>query len=227
MSNKIKISVVIPVYNEKYNIKEVLDSLSYINPFEIIVVDGGSIDDTINIAKSKGAKIVITDKGRGKQIREGIKIARGEIILILHADTRLSPSVRNEDFMLDEQYVAGFFKLKYFGGNFATKIVELFANIRSLLHYLPYGDQAIFVKKEILERIGNVKAFPFLEDVDLVLRLRKEGKIKFVNKPIFVSPRKLLKGGFFHPFFHSFKNFVIVIFFLMGVSPERLIKYYK
>lgn len=227
MSNKIKISVVIPVYNEEDSIKEVLDSLSGINPFEIIVVDGGSIDNTVDIAKSKGAKIVITNKGRGRQIKEGIKIAQGKLILILHADTRLSPSIKNEDFMLDKLYVAGFFKLKYKGGNLAAKVVELFANIRSWLHSLPYGDQAIFVKKEILEHIGNVREYPFLEDVDLVLRLRRSGKIKFVNKPVFVSPRRLLKGGFFHPFFHSFKNFVIVILFLMGVSPERLIKYYK
>ncbi len=227
MSNKVNISVVIPVYNEEDYIEEVIDSLSNINPFELIVVDGGSIDDTIDIALSKGAKIIITSKGRGRQIREGIKMAKGELIMILHADTCLSPYIKNEDFILDEQYVAGFFKLKYKGGNLSTKIVELFANIRSRLHLLPYGDQAIFVKKKVLEHIGNVKAYPFLEDVDLVLRLRKAGKIKFIDKPVFVSPRRLLKGGFLYPLFHSFKNFVIVVLFLMGVSPERLIKFYK
>lgn len=221
------ISVVIPVYNEIQNIEKCVESLKNINPDEIIVVDGGSSDGTIEKALSLGVKVINSKKGRGIQIQAGIEQAQGDIILILHADTCLSFDIIRDDFDLKEGFCGGFFRLRYDKKNYMVKIVEFFANLRSFLHSMPYGDQAIFVRKNVLCSIGGLKDYQFLEDVDLVLRLRKFGKLKGIKKDVIVSARRLIKGGFFHPIFHSIKNFFIVILFLLGVSPHKLIRLYK
>lgn len=210
------ISVIIPALNEEVLIKSAIDSVRKINPLEVIVVDGGSIDNTVYIARSLGVKVITAaEKGRGKQLSKGVKQAKGDIILMLHADCRLSSNIEPSDFNLENGDVAGFFRLKYEGGNFFTKLVEIFANIRSRIHSLPYGDQAIFVKKDVLSAMGGIRELSFLEDLDLILRLRRLGRIKFINKDIIVSPRKLLKGGIFNPVTHSFKNAIIAILFML------------
>lgn len=222
-----QISVIIPVLNEEVLIKSAISSLKKINPLEVIVVDGGSIDNTVEIARNLGAKVIITEKGRGKQLSEGVKHAKGDIILMLHADCRLSLNIEPSDFNLENGEVAGFFRLKYERGNIFTKLVEIFANIRSRIHSLPYGDQAIFVRKDVLSVIGGIREIVFLEDLDLILRLRKAGKIKFINKDVIVSPRKLLRGGIFNPVIHSVKNAIIAILFMFGLSVDKLEKWMK
>ncbi|MCX7991492.1 MAG: TIGR04283 family arsenosugar biosynthesis glycosyltransferase [Proteobacteria bacterium] len=222
-----ELSVVIPTYNEASFIEKCIDSLKNIEPQEILVIDGGSLDNTVAIATLKGARVIESERGRGKQIKKGVEEAKGDIILIIHADAYLSNDITKEDFRLYEGFCAGFFRLKYDSNLITIKLVEFFANLRSILHSLPYGDQAIFVKKEALERIGGIKDYPFLEDIDLVLRLREVGRLKAVPKSVLVSSRKLLRGGFLYPIFHSFKNFIIVILFFLGFSPDKLIKFYR
>ncbi|MCX7769721.1 MAG: TIGR04283 family arsenosugar biosynthesis glycosyltransferase [Proteobacteria bacterium] len=222
-----RLSIIIPVYNEALFLEKTLQRLQDLKPYEVIVIDGGSTDNTIDIAKKFNCKIINSPKGRGLQINKGIENAQGDIILVLHADTILSKEVTLKDFELKDNEIAGFFRLKYLSNNFFVKLVEIFANIRSKLHYLPYGDQAIFFKKEILRVIGGIKNYPFLEDLDLILRLRKAGKVKMINKEVLVSSRRIEKGGLFYPILHSLKNVFIVILFLAGFKPEKLIKFYK
>lgn len=222
-----RLSVLIPVHNESDFLGKTLERLVALNPHEIIVVDGESTDKTIEIAKSYGCKIISTKKGRGIQINEGVKRASGDIILVLHGDTVLSHDISLNDLLLKDDEVGGFFELKYPSKNIFVKLVEVFANFRSKLHSLPYGDQAIFFKKDVSERIGGFKEYPFLEDIDFVLRLKKLGKIKRVNKYVFVSPRKLERGKGIYPILHSWKNVLIVMLFFIGISPYKLVKFYK
>ncbi len=221
------LSVIIPTFNEEVNIKKCIEAVKKIKPDEIIVVDGGSSDRTVDVASCEGVRVIKGIKGRGKQIKTGIDIALGDVILILHADTLLPSNVSKEDFSLTGKYCAGFFKLRYDSLLLLVKLVEFFANLRSYIHSLPYGDQAIFVKKDALEKIGGIRDYPFLEDVDLVLRLRRYGRFKRVEKYVTVSARKLLKGGFFYPILHSLKNVFIVLLFFLGVSPESLKNFYQ
>ncbi len=222
-----KLSVIIPAYNEEGFIGECIASVLRLNPYEIIVVDGDSIDNTVNIARSCGAKVLHAGRGRGVQIAAGVEAAGGDTVLMMHADTLLSEEVVSDDFELTEEFVAGFFRLKFRTNAFLVKVVEFFANIRARIHSLPYGDQAVFVKRKQLMLAGGVKEYPFLEDVELMLRLKKVGKIKYVPKKVLVSDRKLVGGGFFHPITHSIKNVFIVLCFLAGVPPQKLLNFYK
>lgn len=221
------LSVVIPALNEEANIGRAIDAVLPLKPLEIIVVDGGSMDKTVPIARSKGARVISGERGRGKQLRKGVEEAKGDIILMLHADAVLPQDMEPKELSLPDGYVAGYFKLKFESQNLAVKLVEFFANLRSWIHALPYGDQAIFVKRETLLAIGGVRDYPFLEDLDLVLRLRKIGKLKRLKKSVLVSPRRLLKGRGLYPIFHSIKNAVIAILFMLGASPQRLQNFYR
>lgn len=222
-----KLSVVIPVYNESKYLEKTLSGILKINPYEIIVVDGGSLDNSLDIAKKHDCKIIMAKKGRGIQIERGIENADGDTILVLHADAFFPNDVSLRDFELNDNEVGGFFKLKFISKSFCVKLVEIFANFRSYIHSLPYGDQAIFFKKDVCKKIGGFRDYPFLEDLDFVLRLRKVGKIKRVNKNVCVSARKLERRSFLYPLLHSWKNVVIVFLYFLGIKPQTLAKYYK
>ncbi len=248
------ISVIIPAFNEEKRIRSCIESAKSLNPLEIIVVDGGSTDKTREVAKDAGAIVVQSPKGRGIQMNRGAKIAKGEVLLFLHADTILSEEisslyqheviscfqevlkrdvkqvqgkVRHDRTEIYDKYIGGFFRLKFDDDSLSTKLVEFFANLRARLFSLPYGDQAIFVKKDVFEKIGGFKEYPFLEDIDLVLRLRKFGSLKYLPLNVIASSRRLKKDYFLSPIFVSLRNVIIVLLFLLGVKPSKLARLYK
>jgi rSAM/selenodomain-associated transferase 2 len=222
------ISVIIPAFNEETNIKSSIDSAKQLNPLEIIVVDGGSTDRTCELAKNTGAKLIKSAKGRGAQMNAGASLAQGEILLFLHADSRL-PLIDYENAFGEEMkdYAGGFLKLKFDDTSISTKLVELFANVRSRLFSLPYGDQAIFLKRDVFEKIGGFKEYPFLEDIDMAMRLRKSYRLKYMPYNVTASARRLKKGYPLSPVAVSFKNVFIAILFMLGVSPHKLIHLYR
>lgn len=221
----IKISFIIPTLNEEKNIAKCIVSAKKLMPHEIIIVDGGSIDKTVEIAKSHGAKVIVGKKGRGRQIKIGAQIAKGDVLFFLHGDSQLPDNLTYHELSLNG-FAGGFFKLSYDITSISIKLVELFANFRAKYFSLPYGDQCIFVDRRIYNSIGGLKEMDFLEDLDFVLRLRRLGRLKRVDKPIIVSSRRLMKGYPLSPIFHSIKNVFIVILFLMGVSEKKLKKFY-
>jgi rSAM/selenodomain-associated transferase 2 len=222
------ISVIIPAFNEETNIKSSIDSAKQLNPLEIIVADGGSIDRTCELAEDAGARLVKSPKGRGAQMNAGASLAKGEILLFLHADSRL-PLIDYESAFGREtkDYAGGFFKLKFDDTSISTKLVELFANVRSRLFSLPYGDQAIFLKRDVFEKIGGFKEYPFLEDIDMAIRLRRLYRLKHMPYNVTASARRLKKGYPLSPVAVSFKNVFIAILFMLGVSPHKLIHLYR
>lgn len=223
-----------------------IESAKKLNPLEIIVVDGGSTDRTGEIAKDAGAIVVQSPKGRGIQMNRGAKIAKGEILLFLHADTILSEEisslyqyealsfgqemlkkVQHDKTEICDKHIGGFFRLKFDDDSLSTKLVEFFANLRARLFSLPYGDQAIFIKKDIFEKIGGFKDYPFLEDIDLAIRLRKFGSLKYLPLNVIASSRRLKKDYILSPIFVSLRNVIIVLLFLLGVKPSKLARLYK
>jgi glycosyltransferase involved in cell wall biosynthesis len=247
------ISVIIPTFNEEKGIKGCIKSARILSPFEIIVVDGGSTDRTKEIARENGAIVIQSRKGRGIQMNKGASLAEGEILFFLHADTIISnetisscnpdiftgsqgmpKQVQHDTFNIlhhilniSDKYVGGFFKLKFDDNSLSTKLVELFANLRARLLSLPYGDQAIFIKKDAFIKIGGFREYPFLEDIDLVIRLRKLGKLKYIPHSVIASSRRIKKGFPFSPILVSLRNVLIALLFILGVEPSKLVKFYK
>ena len=245
MQNK-DLTVIIPALNEERILRACLDSVKRLDPLEIIVVDGGSADRTAKIAEEAGAVVIQSPKGRGIQMNKGASLARGEILLFLHADTIISNKVsslchpeldsgseemlkriQHDKTEIVDKYIGGFFRLKFDDDSLSTRLVEFFANLRARLFSLPYGDQAIFIKKEIFEKLGGFREYPFLEDIDFAIRIKKYGKLKYIPLKVVASARRLKKGFSFSPILISFRNVFIALLFLFGLSPFRLIKLYK
>ncbi len=220
------LTVIIPALNEERFLKNCLESLGNIDPEEVIVVDGGSQDRTVEIAKSLGARVVSSERGRGKQLSLGASLARGEYLLFLHADCRfVSPVDLKED--LKKGLAWGFFPIRYEPSTIELKILSSWINFRSKFFALPFGDQGLVVNKVLYQQVGGFKPFPFLEDVDLVLRLRKRAKPKVFSESILVSSRKLKPHIPLYPTLHSLRNFTILLAFLLGFPPNLLLKLYK
>lgn len=223
------ISVIIPALNEGSNIKDCIDAVKRLNPYEIIVVDGGSSDETCHLAQSCGAKVVKSAKGRGIQLQAGAAEAKGEILFFVHADALISKELEiiHLQSSINEGYAGGFLSLKFNDQSPSIFLVEVFANLRSRLFQLPYGDQAIFIKRDIFEELGGFKEYPFLEDLDFVMRVKKIGKLKYIPVNITVSARRLKKGYPLSPVIISLRNVFIAILFILGISPHKLINFYK
>lgn len=221
-----RLSVIIPCLNEEKRLLDCIRSAQRLNPFEVIVVDGGSRDRTVELAEREGARVIKTSRGRGIQLQEGASASKGEILLFLHADSVIKEDIDLKAYIRDG-FIGGFFRLRFDDPSLSFRLIEFFANMRSRLFKLPYGDQAIFVKKEVFQKIGGFRPYPFLEDIDLVLRLRKMGKLISLDIPVVVSPRRLKRGFPFSPILLSIRNVIIVLLYILGISPFKLIKLYR
>lgn len=164
---------------------------------EVVVVDGGSRDRTCALAREAGARVIVSPPGRARQMAAGAAATRAEVILFLHADTTLpagwSAAVRAA--LADPAVVGGAFRLRFDDRSHAMRLVEWGARLRVALAGLPYGDQALFVRRRALEAIGGVPQTPLMEDVDLVRRLRRRGRLAVLEAAVVTSARRYREGG--------------------------------
>ena len=153
------ISIIIPTRNEAESIGNLLPELLAIPGLEVLVVDGGSRDDTANIAKSLGARVLSTSPGKSLQMNKGAEAAQGDILLFLHSDTKLASGFVEQihDALNHPGVSAGAFQLSIDGKSFGLRIIEWLANFRSKAFGMPYGDQGIFVTANMFFSVG---AFP-------------------------------------------------------------------
>ncbi len=224
--SEIKISIIIPALNEAENIKHALASTQPSTNVEVIVVDGGSEDDTVEIAKSLGVKVIFSDRGRAVQMNAGARLASGEILLFLHADTCLPP---NFDDMVcttlaQPGIVAGAFALHINAELTSLRLVEWGVNARSRFLQMPYGDQAIFLTKDKFNNIGGFPELPIMEDFELMQRLRCLGKIAIIPVPVVTSARRWLQKGVWQT---TLLNQIVILAYFLGVSPERIRSWYR
>ncbi len=223
-----KFSIIIPVYNEE-NINKILSKLKKLDSIEkaeIIVVDGNK-GSTIKKIKDKSIKKFISEKGRAKQMNYGAKKTKGEILIFLHADTILPKKalIEIEDVFNNKNYVAGAFNLKLDSKNLFLNVVSFATSIRAKLVRIPYGDQAIFIRKSYFNKIGGYKELPFLEDVDLMKRIRKSCDcIKIIEDSVITSARRWEENGMFKT---TYTNRKIMFFYMLGFSPEKLAEIYR
>ncbi|MFN6474096.1 MAG: TIGR04283 family arsenosugar biosynthesis glycosyltransferase [Nostoc sp. SerVER01] len=221
-----KISIIIPTLNEAANIKEAIATTQARINIEFIVVDGGSSDDSVEIAQSLGVKVISSSAGRAVQMNAGAVAASGEILLFLHADTRL-PAGFDEMICTALQQpgiVAGAFNLRIDASLLSLRWVELGVKWRSHFCQMPYGDQAIFLTKALFQQIGGFAELPIMEDFELMRRLKAMGRIAIISTPVVTSARRWLQKGVFKT---TLLNQIVIIAYLLGVSPERIRCWYR
>lgn len=222
----VRISIIIPTLNEAENIKEAIATTQPNTNIEVIIVDGGSKDDTIKIAQSLGVKIISSSPGRAVQMNTGAVAATGEILLFLHADTCLPTGFDDmvRTALQQPGTVAGAFKLRIDASLLSLRWVEWGINVRSHFYQMPYGDQAIFLTKAVFQQIGGFPELPIMEDFELMRRLKRIGRIVIIPIPVVTSARRWLQKGVFKT---TLLNQIVIIAYLLGVSPERICRWYR
>jgi rSAM/selenodomain-associated transferase 2 len=222
---QLRISIIIPALNEAGSIAATIKRAASPVTKEVIVVDGGSSDGTTDIAASCGAKVYQSSPGRASQMNFGATIATGDILLFLHADTLLPDNFHLDIIKIINQAkaVAGAFRFRLDMPGPVPRLVEFFTNLRSRFWRLPYGDQAIFLSRHNFNRIGGYPQEPILEDVLLVNRLKKIGKIKIASAAVITSGRRWRKLGIIKT---TLINQKIMLGYLFGLSPQLLKGWY-
>lgn len=226
-----KLSVIIPTFNEELTIQKTLDALSrLVNVDEIVIVDGGSADETVsiieNFPKNKPIKLIkIAEANRGRQLHEGTKHAEGEVFWFLHADTRpvQGSGKQIKSFMRFDEVAGGNFEIIFSGENrwakFLTKLYPILRNAG-----LIYGDSAIFARRSVYEKIGGFKPLPLFEDLDFVKKLQKKGRFIHINLPVTTSSRRFENKSFVWTFT---KWSLFQGLYWIGFPPTTLAKFYK
>ncbi len=179
-----KIAVVIPALDEADRVVGAIESAAA-PEVDVVVVDGGSRDDTRQRAAAAGARVVASAPGRARQLQTGVRETRSDVVVFLHADTRLPPGFADalRASLADPRVVGGAFRFHFDDPRFRLRVVEWGTRVRVALFRLPYGDQALFVRRSALEGIGGVPQVPIMEDLDLVKALRRRGRIRHCARP--------------------------------------------
>jgi rSAM/selenodomain-associated transferase 2 len=220
------VSVIVPTLNEERTIGTVLEALTRMhNAGEIIVVDGGSSDRTIEIARKSGAKVVTSERGRGTQMHTGAQVARGQTLLFLHADT-LAPVDTivqiNQALAADADILGGNFSIRFKGQSRPARLMTwLYPKLQRL--GLSYGDAGIFVRANIYREIGGFNSFPLFEDLEFIKRLKRRGRMVHLPVELLTSSRRF-EGRSFPLTFARWS--MLQALYWLGVSPHILNKLY-
>jgi len=173
----------------------------------------------------KGGKEIIVEKRktRAQNMNAGAKKAKGDILLFLHADTKLPKNAIQLIKKTIKKNKIGAFSIEFNQANLFLKIIARATSLRSRINKIAYGDQAIFVTKELFNQLEGFKDLPFLEDVDFMKRSRKVTKIKVLKNKVTTSPRRWEKDGMLR---RTIKNRIIMTLYSLGIHPNTLKKLY-
>jgi rSAM/selenodomain-associated transferase 2 len=223
MNHPDKISAVIPTLNAAATLPATIAALGSMQ--DIVVADGGSDDATVRIATEAGARVLITAKGRGRQLAAGISAASGEWLLLLHADTRLTPDWRlaAAAHMRGNPDKAAYFRFVLDSADPRARRLERLVAWRCRVLALPYGDQGLLIHRDTLRRAGGVKPLPLMEDVDLITRL---GQVRLcgLTAGAVTSAAKWEHDGWYR---RSARNLGCLALWRLGVPPARITRIYR
>jgi rSAM/selenodomain-associated transferase 2 len=232
--NAPKISIIIPVLNEASTIQETLTRFQNVPEIEVIIVDGGSRDDTVALAKqcsqrvapSSEFKVISAAAGRASQMNAGAAIATGDILLFLHADTHLPPKFDTlvRQALQNPGTVAGAFELRINADLRGLRLIETIVNVRSRVFSMPYGDQALFLKATTFHDIGGFPDLPIMEDFELMRCLRRQGRIAIAPASVLTSGRRWQTLGVVKT---TLINQLIIAGYFLGIPPVHLAHWYR
>ncbi len=219
-----KLTVIVPTLNEAAHLGASLASLP--REAEVIVADGGSTDATISIATRCGAHVITGSRGRARQMNRGADAGGGDTLLFLHADCTLGPNALNQiqTALADDDVVGGSFRMSIRGASWGLRWIAATSNARARYLRTPYGDQALFVRRSAFKKIGGFPEIAFMEDVALVRKLRRLGKLVRVDETVTTGARHWQRLGSVRT---TLLNWSMVTLYLLGVPVERLEPYYR
>lgn len=220
-----KISVIVPALNEAANLDRLLGNLVR-EPGEIIVVDGGSEDDTARVAEAHGIVCILSPPGRGLQLHAGAAVATGDVLLFLHADCRFPEGGIGRIASILEmrpEALGGNHRLLFDGADkFSLWLNGFYAWIRERGVY--YGDSGIFIRRSAYEAIGGIRPIALMEDFDLVRRMENLGGTVCIAEPPLVTSSRRFTGR--HPIAIIYGWLKIHALYYLGLSPDRLARIY-
>ncbi len=228
----VSVSIIIPTLNEAANICGLAQSLRRLPEAEIIFADGGSCDGTAPAIESHchrdgKIRLVRAPCGRARQMNAGAKCANGDWLIFLHADTALPPASFHSFLRMvraHSQLVAGAFAFRADHSRWVYRYLELYVSLRSRVLKLPYGDQAIFVKRKVFEEMGGYRDdYPVMEDLELVRRLNKLEGFAVLNFPVYTSARRFEQDGYL---WRTCQNLYLQFLYALGVPPQKLAEMY-
>jgi len=224
-----RISVIVPVLHEPHT--DAFLRLLYHRFesafFEVIVVDGDPCGRSIAAVKHCDVTSLVATGGRGPQMNAGARASRGEILVFLHADTHLPDTAfeRIIETLATDRYAAGAFTLRFAGNKRAFSLIAAAASLRCRITRIPYGDQAIFIKRDYFFRIGGFKEIAVMEDIELMRRIRKSGgRVRILPEAVVTSPRRWETEGVVYSLI---RTWLLATLFVCGVPPGHLLKHYR
>ena len=221
------LGIVIPAFNEAGSLPALLNDLAALRPpCDVVVVDGGSTDGTPEAATAAGARVLVTEPGRGRQLRAGAAAARGEWLCFLHADVRMPGPARTdlERTITDPTCDAAVWGLAIDAPGWWYRVVEWGAARRHRHLGLAYGDQGLLVRRACYDAAGGHPPWPVMEDVALVRTLQERGPVRRLPSALLVSARRWRREG---PVRTWIRNTILVSAYLAGVPPVRLARWYR
>jgi rSAM/selenodomain-associated transferase 2 len=221
-----RFSVIVPMLDEERAIERTLRALRIGAPdAEIIAVDGGSRDATIARAEPLADRVITALRGRAHQMNQGARAASGGVLAFVHADTIVPPSFARdiEDALRDASVVGGRFDVELDARGAIYRLIGALISARSRISRTGTGDQAIFVRREVFERLGGYREIELCEDLDLARRLKRAGRVACLRSRVVTSARRWQEQGVARTIVTMW---AIRIAFLLGVSPARLSRHY-
>ena len=225
-----RVSIIIPVLNEESAMREKLPAMQWVREsgHELVVVDGGSIDDSFGLAQQYSDTVITSSQGRAAQMNAGASIASGDVLLFLHVDTDLPTNGINNILTCCSndkgEQTWGRFNVRLSGGHFMFRIIETMMNLRSRISGIATGDQAIFITKDLFEKIGGFKEIPLMEDVEISQRLKKKSRPVCIRSHVTTSSRRWETSGIYHTIFLMWR---LRLSYWLGADPLRLAKRYN